>query len=711
MSNVLKIYTLFFFVFNCTFLIAQKKTIEIIKTNELFEIDGALNEASWKNANWAQGFVLNYPHDSSLATQQTKVAAYFNDNALFIAAICSFDKESKRAIRTLKRDFNRDLNDAFSVIFDPLIDNTNGFAFTVNVKGAQSEAIIHSGSRADLIWDNKWETATSSTQKYWIAEIKIPFRTLRYDFNSVEWGVNFVRTDLASNERSCWNKVPREFDPFSLNFAGKLKWGQSISKSKKNMALIPYITAGLQQEDNEENTTLLNAGGDVKLGLTSSLNLDLTINPDFSQAEADAQQINLDRFSLYFPERRNFFTENNDLFANFGFSRIRPFFSRRIGLSEDGDLIPILFGARLSGKVNRDLRIGLLNVQTGANAANTLPQNFTAACFQRQIGGGNLAGIVVNKETFNETGDQDFNRVVGLDYNILSKDNRLRGKVFYHQSFSDDNKNFQYAQACWLSYNGRTVNAAWNHEYVNKNYQADVGFVPREGKGYWRLEPWIQKNFYPKSGILNRHGPRLYYDLYTDNDFKKTEQTLQLSYVFAFNNTSRLNVRLTNTYLRLIEPFNPNANDTLLFSEGEYKWDAFSFNFTPVRRKKLSFGFYGDYGTFFLGKKYTYGGSMSYRFEPYLQLSLNANFNYLNMPQPYLSDNLILLSPRMDISFTRKLFLSTFLQINQQSKLMALNSRLQYRFKPMSDLFLVFNQTINTETNHSERSAIVLKLN
>ncbi|MGB0431108.1 MAG: DUF5916 domain-containing protein [Bacteroidia bacterium] len=701
---------LFIFLPIVVFSQTEKKNIIALKANSEIIIDGVLDENVWKTSAWASEFQLNYPHDTLPATQQTKTSVVYTSNAVYVAAICYFSAENPRSVRSLNRDFSRDINDAFSVIFDPLLDNTNGFAFTVNLKGAQSEAMIHSGSRLNTIWDNAWIAKTSLKDDHWIVEIKIPFRSIRYDFNSTKWGINFIRVDIAANERSCWNYVPREFDPNALVYAGTLKWEQQIPESKKNISIIPYATGGFQNDITEGNNNVLNAGADVKIGLSSSMNLDLTFNPDFSQAEADAQQINLDRFSLYFPERRNFFIENSDLFSNFGFSRIRPFFSRRIGLSADGELVPIYFGARLSGKLNKNLRVGMLNVQT-AEKDTLAPENFTVACFQRQIGGSNIAGILVNKQSFSKNGEENFNRVVGLDYNLLSKDNRWKGKLFYHQSFSDDNNNFQNAHASWISYSGRTYNIVWNHEYVCKDYQADVGFVPREGRGYWRLEPWVQKNFYPKHGILNRHGPRLYYDMYSNEAFEKTDQFLQFSYIFQFNNTAKLNLRTASTYVRLLEPFNPIATDTLKFSVGEYEWQDVSFAFTPASRKKLSFSIYGQYGSFYLGHKYTYGGSFKYRFEPYLQFSLNAGFNYLEMPTPYQSDNLMLISPRMDISFTRKLFFTSLLQYNQQNRLLAVNNRLQYRFKPMSDLFIVFNQRINTQSNYTENSTLVLKLN
>lgn len=690
---------------------AQKRSLEASRLSAPLTIDGVLDEALYQNLTWESDFKLNFPNDLGPAEAQTKVAVFFDERFIYVSAICAFDSGARPMIQTLRRDFDIDLNDQFTVVLDPLIDNTNGFAFSVSAAGILAESLIHSGSRTDGVWDNKWTAATQIGISSWTCEIRIPLKTLRYSDNSTEWGINFMRMDVGKNERSSWNPVPREFYPLALPFAGRVQWGENLTSPRRNLALIPYATAGVQRDANNESKTVANIGTDAKVALSSSLNLDLTFNPDFSQAEVDAQQINLDRFSLFFPERRNFFIENNDLFANFGFTRIRPFFSRRIGLSEDGSLIPIYFGARLSGKLNKDLRVGLLNVQTGSNDDAPFPNNYTVACFQRQIGGSNLAGILVNRQGLDSSGvNGDFNRVLGLDYNILSKDNRWRGKVFYHQSFTDENKDWQYAHASWLMYRSPTWLFVWNHEFVNKEYSAEVGFVPREGRGYWRLEPMIEKWFYPKKGILNSHGPRIYFDWYATEEFQKTDQRIQLGYSFVFRNTSSLNLRYNNQYLRLFNEFNPNPSDTTLFPVGEYEWNSVSMNFSPVGRKRLSFGLSGEYGTFLLGEKLSYEGNLRYRLEPYVQFSMRASFNRLRMPEPYFNDNLMLISPRIDISLTKKLFVTSFVQFNDQANTMAINGRIQYRFKPMSDIFFVYNQNINNDTGENLYQAFVVKL-
>ena len=236
-------------------------------------------------------------------------------------------------------------------------------------------------------------------ENQWIGEMAIPFKSIRYKSGSKEWGINFSRLDLKANEKSAWAPVPRQFPSVSLAYTGVLVWDEAPPIQKNNISLIPYV---LGYADEEKSTFKI--GGDAKFSLTPSLNLDLTINPDFSQADVDQQVTNLDRFELFFPERRQFFIENADLFANFGYSTIRPFFSRRIGLGT-----PIQAGARLSGNIDNNWRVGLMNIQTQENEDIGLPQqNFSVFTLQRKVQArSNINLMLVNKESFK---DSDFSK-------------------------------------------------------------------------------------------------------------------------------------------------------------------------------------------------------------------------------------------------------------------------------------------------------------
>ncbi|MEO0331161.1 MAG: DUF5916 domain-containing protein, partial [Bacteroidota bacterium] len=269
-------------------------------------------------------------------------------------------------------------------------------------------------------------------------------------------------------------------------------WDEPLKKPGANISVIPYLTAGMNRdfEDPEQTTPNWprNAGADAKIALTSGLNLDLTVNPDFSQVEVDQQVTDLSRFELFFPERRQFFLENADLFGSFGLTRVNPFFSRRIGVARDtatGQNIqnPILFGARLSGKLNENLRVGLLNMQTAKEEENGLPSfNYTVATLQQKVfDRSNVSFIFVNKQRLGMRENElytPYNRVLGIDYNLASADGRWSGKTYFHQAITpEDTTNQKWAHGMNLIYNTRHFGFNWKHAYINEGYNAEVGFI------------------------------------------------------------------------------------------------------------------------------------------------------------------------------------------------------------------------------------------
>ena len=272
---------------------------------------------------------------------------------------------------------------------------------------------------------------------------------------------NAYRVDSKTNERAAWNGVPRNFRPYSLSYFGELIWDKPLPKPGSNISIIPYVAGGASKnfEENEGTQLEREIGGDVKIAVTPSMNLDLTFNPDFSQVEVDRQVANVDRFEIFFPERRQFFLENADLFASFGTEDTRPFFSRRIGVAIDtatGSNVQnrIFGGFRLNGKVNNRLRIGLLNMQAAKDNDISLPSlNYTVAALQQQVfSRSNISAIFVNKQSFDRTFTDKlfdepvtYNRLAGIDYNLASPDNTWNGKVFYHRSFQEQDPDEQYS--------------------------------------------------------------------------------------------------------------------------------------------------------------------------------------------------------------------------------------------------------------------------
>ncbi|MGB3589597.1 MAG: DUF5916 domain-containing protein, partial [Tunicatimonas sp.] len=524
-------------------LFAQKKNADyrllLKKTTAPIIIDGGTLDSAWQQANVATNFHMILPMDTSRAVARTDVRMAYDDNFLYLLAECYYTESGSYTVESMRRDFSFGKNDNFLLFMDPFDDQTNGFTFGANAAGAQWDGLMFNGGRVDLSWDNKWVSEVKNYQDKWVFEAAIPFKTIRYKKGITEWGINFSRLDLQIGEKSAWAPVHRQFPSASLAFTGTLVWDQPPPATKRNVSIIPYALGGATRNFEENTSTNYRGeiGVDAKIAITSSLNLDLTINPDFSQVEVDQQVTNLDRFELFFPERRQFFLENADLFANFGYPTIRPFFSRRIGLG-----VPIQFGARLSGKLNKNWRIGAMNIQTGKVEATDLPaQNFTVAALQRQIfARSNIGLIVVNKESLNYTPSDNpnmpvysqYNRNIGVEYNIASSNNLWTGKVMYLHSMSPEKSDRNMVHAADLAYDSRRWTLSWQHEYVGRGYTAEVGFVPR--RSYYKINPEIAYRFFPENSSVVSHGPILSSTYFFNELFRQTDNQSYLAYELTF---------------------------------------------------------------------------------------------------------------------------------------------------------------------------------
>ena len=716
------------FLLSPFFLLAQDvRMMGIKKAQGSITLDGVLNEPDWLLADVARDFQQTFPYDSSLAQTRTEVMLTYDDKNLYVGAICYDPIKGNFIIESLKRDFSFPVSDAFAIFIDPFDDGANGFNFSVNPLGVQREGTLENGGSFGVTtaWDNRWFSEVKIEEGKWIVEMRIPFKSIRYRSDIAEWGINFARNDLKQNESSTWSWVQRGQNVSNLAYTGKLIWDVAPKKAGANVSLIPYGIVGVNHDYVGENKTKVpwNLGLDAKIGITSSLNLDLTIRPDFSQVEVDRQITNLSRFSLFFPEQRQFFIENNDLFARFGFSRIRPFFSRRIGL-QNGKVVPILGGFRLSGKLNQNWRIGFMSMQTeGGVPQGANSENFVVAAVQRRVfKRSNIGMIFVNKQAFDLYKPlwSDYNRLVGLDFDLNSANGKWQGKAFYHHSFSPGDQAFVGANATWLMYNSANLTVQWNHEYVNKNYNAEVGFVPRlsrfnpetgqaENHSYWRLEPSVEHRFYPKKGkVVNYHAPGIYYDGYFDEALGETDRQVQFFYKIKFTNTSYLELNYNEWFTKLFYNTDVTFTDQDFISKGGYDYRTGRVFYKTDARKRMNGSFSVEYGSYFSGQKISSNLTVNYRAQPWGIFSVVYDQNQIWLPNGQQA-SLHLIGPKFEFSFTRSVFLTTFFQYNTQQDNFNINARFQWRFKPMSDLYLVY--TDNYDQNlAAQNRAVVLKL-
>lgn len=687
--------------------------IEIKKTKEPIIIDGKLDETTWKEAAVGKDFFMITPIDTGKATQFSEARIAFDDTFLYIAMIFYNNAvQGDYIVESLQRDFSFGKNDNFLVALDPFDNQTTGFAFGLNAYGAQWDGTMYNGRNVDLNWDTKWYSEVQFDKEKWVCEIAIPFKSIRYEEGNQRWGINFSRLDLKASEKSSWAPVPRQFPSVSLAYAGALIWNTPPPSQGNNVSLIPYLSNNAFQKDETATANTIKIGGDLKYNLTSALNLDLTLNPDFSQVEVDQQVTNLDRFELFFPERRQFFLENADLFSNFGYKTIRPFFSRRIGLT-----IPIIGGARLSGNLDENWRIGVMNIQTQKDEnLGISAENFGVFTLQRKVlDRSNISMIFVNKQELNNTPQNEksnYNRNLGLEYNYFSTDNLWDSKILLLKSFDtlEDNRGAVFASH--IGYQSTRWNWRLQQEYVAGYYDAEVGFVPR--KNYIKLEALGGHLFYTDSDTpLLSHGPQLKRTYFFDTAFGKKDQVDELKYLFNFKNRSRFSLSWSENFIELLSDFDPIRTQIARLEKGsQHQWSHFSASFDSKPQNRFTYalgvltgGYYNQ------GKRNAFLSELGYRFQPLLEINTVANYNVIELPQPWNTNSFWLLGIKANLTLSNKLFFSNLYQYNEQLGLWNFNSRLQWRYKPASDFFLVFNSNEMKIPEASSGWNLTLKIN
>ena len=715
-----KLLLLFIFIlFGELTLFAQEKAvnrdkyrIHISRTSEAMNIDGVLDEKSWETSEVAKNFTRVTPTDTGFAIAQTSVVITYDESYLYVGAVCYDPSPGKRPVESLRRDFEFGKNDNFRIHIDTYNNLTNGFVFGVSAAGAQGDGVINNGTVSSFTWDTKWKSAVKSYDDRWVAEMAIPFRSLRYVGGEKEWGVNFGRLDLKTNEKSAWAPVPRQFPHNSLPYAGTLMWDTPLEKAGLRVSVIPYTTGKVTKnnEAGEDAKWKGNAGADAKMILSTSMNLDLTVNPDYSQVEEDRQQTNLDRFELFYPERRQFFLENSDLFANLGNSQAQPFFSRRVGLN-----VPVNFGGRLTGRVGEKWRIGMMDMQTGSKG-DVPSSNYAVGVLQRELfSRSSIVGFLVNKEitqTYNDSAftGYRYNRVAGLEYNFATADNRWTGKTFYHQSFYPGSGSDAAAVSGNVNYSSRYLKADISQSWIGADYVAEAGYIRRTG--FFQVSPGISYLFYPSSAKrIISHGPGMNFNIIFDPDLKMTDRETQLSYSVAFSDKSHLSVSMEENFVKLGSAFDPTNTGGEKLAAGEnFQWKSARASFTSDTRELFNYSLNTGYGGYYNGTRWYISGVVNYRLQPYGSIGMTMNYNNIILPSPYNSARLILVGPTMDITFTDKLFLTTFVQYNNQIDNLNMNIRFQWRFAPVSDLFIVYTANSFTDNFMNKNRGLVVKL-
>jgi len=727
---------LFFLIFGLVCFLqveAQTSTQEnafAFKLKEPITLDGILDEDIWKDPEgWNKDFMQYFPSDTSLSTLPTRVKVAFDDTNLYLAAIMENVEPRKYVSTSLRRDYRGEQNDGITFVFDTFNDKTNAFQFGVNPYGVQREALLaNGGSRPDdlnLAWDNKWYAEAKMLENHWQVEVIIPLSTIRFNEGVQNWNVNFYRIDSHTGERSTWSPIPRNNSIISTAFLRKLVFEEPLQKKGGNISLIPYVAGRTSNNFLENSSESLTPalGGDAKIGIGPAMNLDLTFNPDFSQVEVDQQVTNLDRFEIFFPERRQFFLENGDLFDSFGHPRSRPFFSRRIGVDIDsatGQNVQskIIYGARLSGKLNENWRIGAMNMQTANDEdAGIAGKNFTVFALQRKVfERSNIGLIYVNKESLGLNESQQlfdptaYNRLLGVDYNLNSSDGKWAGKVFYHRTFESTEVEKPYAFNAYILYTDLHWRGTFSIQDVGKSFNPEVGFLPRSD--FKRINPDLGYLFYPKSKFINRHGPRLEFETFWNETLGTTDKDVKLGYNVRFNSLAQLEVSHSNRFVYLFSDFDPTRSGGEPLKAGtDFMYQNVQVEFRSNPRKKLNLNLMGEFGEYFTGSIQRITTQTGLRLGYIANISMNFNYARIRLPQPQQDADLILVGPRIDLTLTKKLFWTTFVQYNNQIDNLNINTRIQWRYAPVSDFFLVYTDNYFPGDFLPKQRSLVFKLN
>ena len=699
-----------------------QKVLVAERSGEAPILDGdVLNDAAWADAMSVSGFLQSTPNEGEPATERTEVRVIFTEDTVYFGVVCYDRDPASIIVSDSRRDSSMNDADSFQMVLDTFNDQQNGFVFGTTPAGQEYDGQVvnegegrggfrtggaggfsrGSGGGFNLNWDGAWQVRTAISDIGWSIEFAIPFRTIRYgDQIDQEWGVNFQRTIRRRNEAAFWAPLPRQYNLYRVSMAGLLEGVEAPVGLSRNLQFTPYVIGELVKRDADTRDTTLAVGdwgGDVKYSVTSGLTLDATYNTDFAQVEVDDQQINLDRFNLLFPEKRPFFLENAGLFAvnnagpasgrNMGQTEL--FFSRRIGISDSGTQIPILAGARMSGKMTNNTTVGLLNMQTEAVDGLATANNFTVARLRRGLPNrSNFGGIFVNRQgTGGLVRPDDYNRSYAVDGRWgIGQNGTVQGFVGRTQTPGltgrDHALNFsgQYDSEMWRVISGYQENG--------EDFNPEVGFLRRRN-GFRKFDFGLNNTSRP-NGFLGFQELRPHMSFTRFWNFDGVMETTYLHNHFdgEFTDSSSGGVSYDVRQERVFEAFNISGIQVL---PGRYDFNETQWSFRYNRSAPVSYSMSVAHGGFFGGKIITVRPSIRARYSETFNMSLSYSRNDIDLPLGSTITNLT--SIRAAYNISPRLFIQSLVQHNDSADLWSVNFRFGWLQDANTGLFLVYSET------------------
>ena len=692
-----------------------RPVFQATKTTGAIVVDGRLDEPAWATATVLTDFVQQLPNTGRLASFRTEVRVLYDEDHLHIAAV-NYDPAPEKAITVgLERDFVSTNSDIFGLVLDTFHDRRNSFLFIVNPKGAvRDEQTFNDSRNITEAWDGIYTVKTTRQDSNWTVEMTIPLKTLRFDArrDPQTWGINFIRRVRRVNETSYWAPLERQYRLHRMSKAGTIE-GLSGLKQGRNLQVKPYALTANSTGAQVPRSALgskADIGGDIKYGVTPSLTLDLTYNTDFSQVEVDQQVVNLTRFGVLFPERREFFIENSGSFT-FGdvvernyrmgaaLSDFTLFNSRQIGLTADGLPIPIVGGGRLTGRV-AGWEVGLLDMQT-QRAQATPAENFAVARVRRNLFGNSDVGLLFsNREA---TDSNTFKRSLGIDANIRPFGNLI---INSYLATTDGDKATSDGGAGRVSvaYRGRLWNTSAMYKRVSANFDPGIGFVRRQGFQQRYATAGIHAR--PSLRGIQEINPYIEADFYADYNGSAQSHQVTAGLDVFFQPDGELKLEINDWFDRLDRPFAPFAGRSI--PAGSYGYRNAQLSYITTQR----FPVYGNaglnVGDYYDGTRLAYNGGLTWR--PRYDVSFESTYQRNDVSLKSGSFRADLAGLRVKYARSTTLFGSTFVQYNTQSKSFVTNARLAWRYSPLSDVFVVYTERQNTEAHVRNERSVALKV-
>jgi len=713
-----------------------RATIRAVRVSQPLRIDGALDEMLYRDVRSISEFIQVEPDGGQAATERTETWIAFDDNYVYVS-FRVWDTHMETLIATeMRRDSNNNWqgNDLVSFIFDTFYDRRSSFTFTMNPLGGRSDGTMVNDRQYSSDWNPVWETKAGRFDGGWTVEAAVPFKSLRYQPGTTQvWGFNAMRVKRSKNEISTLTRVPpaRGQSGFQqAQFAASLV-GIEAPSSGANIDFKPYAISSLTT-DRAATPSVLNhpeaeAGLDVKYAVTQGLVADLTVNTDFAQVEADEQQINLTRFSLFFPEKRDFFLENQGTFS-FGGVAINSaggnfnggfiggggsdapimFYSRRIGLNE-GRQVPLNAGGRLTGRAGK-FSVGLLNIQTGEEEqTGARDTNFSVIRLKRDVLRRSSIGLLFTNRTVSTTGTGG-NRSYGIDGTFAFFEN-LQINTYWAGTDTDglsrqDNASYRGQ----LDYSGDRYAVQIERLKIGDNFNPEMGFVRRDDM----VRDYARFRFSPRP--RNRSAIRKYvYDgaiEYIENGAGRLESRERAAeFALEFQSADRLSVNYTNAFEFLPAPF-PIGGGVVL-PVGAYQFDTFRVGYNIGQQRLISANLSAEFGTFYNGHRTSLSAARG-RVPITNQLSAEPtySFNHVTLVQGEFITHLA--GSRVTYSMTPLMFVSALIQYNSGINAVSTNARFRWEYRPGSELFVVYNEERNTLTRSFpalNNRAFIVKIN